>query len=42
MNAWDEHSRSVWMDVDVAPDAKPLAADAKADVAIVGSGIAGL
>lgn len=42
MNVWDEHSRSVWMDVEVAPDAKPLAADAKADVAIVGSGIAGL
>jgi glycine/D-amino acid oxidase-like deaminating enzyme/nitrite reductase/ring-hydroxylating ferredoxin subunit len=42
MNAWDEHSRSVWMDVEVAPDARPLAADASADVAIVGSGIAGL
>lgn len=42
MNAWDEHSRSVWMDVEVAADAKPLAADAKADVAVVGSGIAGL
>lgn len=42
MNVWDEHSRSAWMDVEVAPDAKPLAADAKADVAIVGSGIAGL
>lgn len=42
MNVWDEHSRSVWMDVEVAPDAKPLAADAKAEVAVVGSGIAGL
>jgi len=42
MNAWDEHSRSVWMNVEVAPDARPLAADASADVAIVGSGIAGL
>jgi len=42
MNAWDEQSRSVWMDVAVAPDAKPIAGDATADVAIVGSGIAGL
>jgi glycine/D-amino acid oxidase-like deaminating enzyme/nitrite reductase/ring-hydroxylating ferredoxin subunit len=42
MNAWDEHSRSVWMDVEVAPHARPLAADAQTDVAIVGSGIAGL
>lgn len=42
MNAWDEHSRSVWMNVEVAPDARPLSEDSKADVAIVGAGIAGL
>jgi glycine/D-amino acid oxidase-like deaminating enzyme/nitrite reductase/ring-hydroxylating ferredoxin subunit len=42
MNAMREESRSVWMDVEVAPDAGPLTKNAKADVAIVGSGIAGL
>jgi glycine/D-amino acid oxidase-like deaminating enzyme/nitrite reductase/ring-hydroxylating ferredoxin subunit len=42
MNAMHEDSKSVWMDVAVAPDAAPLAGDAKVDVAIVGSGIAGL
>lgn len=42
MNAIREHSRSVWMNVKVAPDATPLAADAEADVAVVGAGIAGL
>lgn len=42
MNTWDEHSRSVWMETQVAPDARPLTGSAKADVAIVGSGIAGL
>jgi glycine/D-amino acid oxidase-like deaminating enzyme/nitrite reductase/ring-hydroxylating ferredoxin subunit len=42
MNALDEHSRSVWMDVRVAPEARPLSADAQADVVIIGSGIAGL
>lgn len=42
MNAKREHSRSAWMDVQVAPDAKELTNDAKADVVIVGAGIAGL
>jgi glycine/D-amino acid oxidase-like deaminating enzyme/nitrite reductase/ring-hydroxylating ferredoxin subunit len=42
MNAMDEHSRSVWMGVEATPDARPLAANVSADVAIVGSGIAGL
>ncbi|RXT50441.1 2Fe-2S ferredoxin [Bosea sp. Tri-44] len=42
MNAIREHSRSVWMDVEVAADAQPLSDDAKTDVAIVGAGIAGL
>jgi glycine/D-amino acid oxidase-like deaminating enzyme/nitrite reductase/ring-hydroxylating ferredoxin subunit len=42
MNAKRERSRSVWMDVRVAPDASALKADHAADIAIVGSGIAGL
>lgn len=42
MNAMNERSRSVWMDIEVAPDAVPLESDAHADVAVVGSGIAGL
>ncbi|MGX1787023.1 FAD-dependent oxidoreductase [Bosea sp. NPDC055332] len=42
MNAMRENSRSVWMDVEVAPDARPLAKDASADVAVIGAGIAGL
>ncbi|MBS7700094.1 MULTISPECIES: FAD-dependent oxidoreductase [unclassified Chelatococcus] len=42
MNVINERSVSVWMDVAVAPDALPLAANTKADVAIIGSGIAGL
>lgn len=42
MNAKRERSRSVWMDVEVAPEAEPLRSDHSADVAIVGSGIAGL
>jgi glycine/D-amino acid oxidase-like deaminating enzyme/nitrite reductase/ring-hydroxylating ferredoxin subunit len=42
MNVADERSRSLWMDVDVAPDATPLSRDASADTVIIGSGIAGL
>lgn len=42
MNAIQESSRSVWMDVEVAPDALPLREDRTVDVAIVGAGIAGL
>lgn len=42
MNARRERSRSVWMDVEVAPDAASLEADHIADVAVVGAGIAGL
>jgi glycine/D-amino acid oxidase-like deaminating enzyme/nitrite reductase/ring-hydroxylating ferredoxin subunit len=42
MNGKRERSRSVWMDVEVAPKAEPLRSDHSADVAIVGSGIAGL
>jgi len=42
MNVGDERSRSLWMDVDVAPDAARLTRDTTADTVIVGSGIAGL
>jgi glycine/D-amino acid oxidase-like deaminating enzyme/nitrite reductase/ring-hydroxylating ferredoxin subunit len=42
MNAGDERSQSLWMDVDVAPGTKPLRRDAKADTVVIGSGIAGL
>src|SRR3954471_20409902 len=42
MNVGDERSRSVWMNVAVAPDAKPLDSDASSDTVVVGSGIAGL
>src|SRR5581483_2819363 len=35
-------SSSLWMDVEVFPDAPPLDKDIQCDVAVVGSGIAGL
>lgn len=41
MNAFDEKSRSLWMDTGVA-DASPLKEDTTADTVVVGSGIAGL
>ncbi|MBX9772944.1 MAG: FAD-dependent oxidoreductase [Xanthobacteraceae bacterium] len=41
MNAFDERSRSLWMDTTVA-DAPPLREDARADTVVIGSGIAGL
>ncbi|MEN3380858.1 MAG: hypothetical protein V7608_902, partial [Hyphomicrobiales bacterium] len=42
MNALDEATRSLWMNVAVAPDAPRLSRNEKADVCIIGSGIAGL
>lgn len=42
MNAAHENSRSVWMDIVVAPDARPLREDRDVDVTVVGAGIAGL
>jgi glycine/D-amino acid oxidase-like deaminating enzyme/nitrite reductase/ring-hydroxylating ferredoxin subunit len=42
MNVGDERTKSLWMDVNVAPDATALTQDAEADIAVVGSGIAGL
>lgn len=40
-NAFDERSRSLWMDVEVAP-ARPLDGDHHCDTVVIGSGIAGL
>jgi glycine/D-amino acid oxidase-like deaminating enzyme/nitrite reductase/ring-hydroxylating ferredoxin subunit len=42
MNVADERSRSLWMDIDVAPDAAALRKNMRADTVIIGSGIAGL
>jgi glycine/D-amino acid oxidase-like deaminating enzyme/nitrite reductase/ring-hydroxylating ferredoxin subunit len=41
-NAADQRSKSLWMDVEVAPEARPLEGDLWCDVAIIGSGIAGV
>ena len=41
-NAADQRSTSLWMDVDVAPDARPLHGDQQCDVLVVGSGMAGI
>src|SRR5205085_9208587 len=42
MSASREHTRSIWMDVDVFPRAPLLDRDLTADTVVVGSGIAGL
>src|SRR4051794_14519296 len=42
MNVGDERSRSLWMDIDVAPNAARLTREITCDTVIVGSGIAGL
>ena len=42
MNVSNEHSVSVWMGTTVIDEAPALDRDEKADVAVVGSGIAGL
>jgi glycine/D-amino acid oxidase-like deaminating enzyme/nitrite reductase/ring-hydroxylating ferredoxin subunit len=41
-NSSDQRSKSLWMDVAVAPDARPLDGDQTCDMAIIGSGIAGI
>jgi glycine/D-amino acid oxidase-like deaminating enzyme/nitrite reductase/ring-hydroxylating ferredoxin subunit len=38
----DQRSKSLWMDIVVSQGARPLAADRQCDVAIIGSGIAGI
>ena len=35
-------SRSIWMDVPVEPDEKPLLQNERCDVVVVGAGIAGI
>ena len=42
MSASREHTRSIWMDIDVFPRAPLLDRDLTADTVVVGSGIAGL
>ncbi|MBB4481581.1 FAD-dependent oxidoreductase [Rhizobium etli] len=42
MNASDERTVSLWSDIEVAPDAAPLARNEDVDVVVVGSGIAGM
>jgi glycine/D-amino acid oxidase-like deaminating enzyme/nitrite reductase/ring-hydroxylating ferredoxin subunit len=39
---FDQRSTSLWMDIAVASGASPLAGDLQCDVAIIGSGIAGI
>src|SRR5712672_2456517 len=41
-NSSDLPSKSLWMDIEVAPDARPLGGDQTCDVVIAGSGIAGI
>ena len=41
-NSFDRRSKSLWMDVDVAPDSTPLQGDRECDVVVIGSGIAGI
>ena len=42
MSVSKERTVSLWMDTEVAPEALPLRTDDRADVVVVGSGIAGL
>ncbi|MBZ9965790.1 FAD-dependent oxidoreductase [Mesorhizobium sp. BR1-1-2] len=42
MNALDEQTRSLWMNVDVYPDAPRFSGKESCDTVIIGSGIAGL
>jgi glycine/D-amino acid oxidase-like deaminating enzyme len=41
-NLTDRRSRSLWMDIDVAPYARPLQGGKECDVVVIGSGIAGI
>jgi glycine/D-amino acid oxidase-like deaminating enzyme/nitrite reductase/ring-hydroxylating ferredoxin subunit len=41
-NSGDRRSKSLWMDIEVAPDACPLDGDQSCDVVVAGSGIAGI
>ena len=39
---FDRRSRSLWMDVEVAPNARALDGNRSADTVVIGSGIAGI
>jgi glycine/D-amino acid oxidase-like deaminating enzyme/nitrite reductase/ring-hydroxylating ferredoxin subunit len=41
-NAADQRSKSLWMDLDVAPEARSLEGERQCDVVVIGSGIAGI
>jgi glycine/D-amino acid oxidase-like deaminating enzyme/nitrite reductase/ring-hydroxylating ferredoxin subunit len=41
-NAADQRSKSIWMDVDVAPEARALDGERRCDVVVIGSGISGV
>jgi glycine/D-amino acid oxidase-like deaminating enzyme/nitrite reductase/ring-hydroxylating ferredoxin subunit len=41
-NSFDKRSRSLWMDIEVAPDARELDGDRSCDTIVIGSGIAGM
>jgi glycine/D-amino acid oxidase-like deaminating enzyme len=41
-NVFDRRSKSLWMDIDVAPTAGPMQGDQTCDVVVVGSGVAGI
>lgn len=41
-NLTDRRSRSLWMDIEVAPNARPLQGGKECDVVVIGSGIAGI
>jgi glycine/D-amino acid oxidase-like deaminating enzyme len=38
----DRRSRSLWMEIDVAPNAAPLRGNTECDVVVIGAGIAGI
>jgi len=40
--SFDRRSRSLWMDIDVAPDAHDLEGNRSCDTIVIGSGIAGM
>jgi len=41
-SSFDRRSRSLWMDTEVAPDARQLDGDQSCDTIVIGSGIAGM
>lgn len=41
-NPFDRRSRSLWMEIEVAPNAPPLQGDKECDAVVIGSGIAGI